>query len=135
MAWWTRSPAGGAIRLLTAVGLVWVVADLLPRLVASIAPEVARPVRRTAAATLAPLRPLLRLAAWADARARARLPAARGARPVRLSGRCCGVFALAETIVVEVMTPRIDIIAVDVDGAGPGDPHPAELGARPAHRV
>jgi putative hemolysin len=71
-------------------------------------------VRRTAAATLAPLRPLLRLAAWADARARARLPAAPGreAGPAERD-MLLGVFSLADTTVVEVMTPRIDIVAVD----------------------
>jgi CBS domain containing-hemolysin-like protein len=114
VAWWIRSPAGGAIRLVTAIGLVWMLGDLLPRLLGAVAPELTRPVRRTAVATLAPLRPLLRLAAWVDARARARLPAGPGqhAGPAERD-MLLGVFSLADTTVAEVMTPRIDIVAVD----------------------
>ena len=88
--------------------------DLLPRLLGAVAPELTRPARRTAAATLGPLRPLLRLAAWVDARARARLPAGPGreAGPAERD-MLLGVFSLADTTVAEVMTPRIDIVAVD----------------------
>jgi putative hemolysin len=84
------------------------------RLLGAVAPELTRPARRTAAATLGPLRPLLRLAAWVDARARARLPAAPGqqAGPAERD-MLLGVFSLADTTVSEVMTPRIDIVAVD----------------------
>jgi CBS domain containing-hemolysin-like protein len=114
VAWWARSPAGGAVRLVTAIALVWMLGDLLPRLLGAVAPELTRPARRTAAATLAPLRPLLRLAAWVDARARARLPAGPGreAGPAERD-MLLGVFSLADTTVAEVMTPRIDIFAVD----------------------
>jgi CBS domain containing-hemolysin-like protein len=114
VAWWVRSPMGGLIRLIPAIGLVWIVGDLLPRLVAAVAPELTRPARRAAAATLAPLRPFLRLAAWADARARQRIPThpARNAGPAERD-MLLGVFSLAGTTVAEVMTPRIDIVAVD----------------------
>ena len=114
VAWWAWSPALGLIRLVLAVLLVWVLGDLLPRLLAAVAPELTVPARRAAAATLVPFRPLLRLAAWADNRARARAPA----RTTRHAGTAqrdmlLGVFSLADTTVSEVMTPRIDIIAVD----------------------
>jgi CBS domain containing-hemolysin-like protein len=114
VAWWARSPMGGLIRLIPAIGLVWIVGDLLPRLVAAVAPELTRPARRGAAATLAPLRPLLRLAGWADSRARQRIPThpARNAGPAERD-MLLGVFSLAGTTVAEVMTPRIDIVAVD----------------------
>ncbi|MBA3555038.1 MAG: hypothetical protein H0W29_09815, partial [Gemmatimonadales bacterium] len=46
VAWWARSPAGGLLRLVLAVGLVWVVGDLLPRLLAAVAPELTAPARR-----------------------------------------------------------------------------------------
>jgi CBS domain containing-hemolysin-like protein len=61
-----------------------------------------------------PFRPLLRLTEWADARARARAPA-QAAKKAGTAERdmLFGVFALADTTVAEVMTPRIDIIAVD----------------------
>jgi CBS domain containing-hemolysin-like protein len=114
VAWWARSPTGGLIRLVAAIGLVWIVGDLLPRLVGAVAPELTRPARRGAAATLAPLRPFLRLAGWADARARSRIPTNghRNAGPAERD-MLLGVFSLAGTAVAEVMTPRIDIVAVD----------------------
>jgi CBS domain containing-hemolysin-like protein len=113
VAWWARPPAAGLLRLGLAVALVWVLGDLLPRLLAVVAPELTAPARRGAAATLAPFRHLLRLAAWADTRARTT-----PAEPARHAGAVerdmlLGVFSLADTTVAEVMTPRIDIIAVD----------------------
>jgi len=83
-------------------------------LVAAVAPELTVPVRRAAVATLVPFRPLLRLTEWADARASARLPA-QAARNAGSAQRdmLLGVFSLADTTVAEVMTPRIDIIAVN----------------------
>jgi putative hemolysin len=114
VAWWAWSPAAGLARLLLAVLLVWVVGDLLPRLVAAVAPELTVAVRRAAAATLVPFRPLLRLTEWADAKARARAPAhAAGQTGTAQRDMLLGVFSLADTTVAEVMTPRIDIVAVD----------------------
>ena len=115
VAWWAWSPALGMVRLVLAVLLVWVLGDLVPRLLAAVAPELTRPARRAAVATLVPFRPLLRLAAWADERARDRAPA----QASRQSGEAqremlLGVFSLADTTVAEVMTPRIDIVAVDM---------------------
>jgi putative hemolysin len=114
VAWWAWSPGLGLIRLFLAVLLVWVLGDLVPRLLAAVAPDLTVPVRRAAIPTLVPFRPLLRLAAWADERARARAPASKS----RQSGEAqrdmlLGVFSLADTTVAEVMTPRIDIVAVD----------------------
>jgi putative hemolysin len=114
VAWWAWSPPLGLARLFLAILMVWVIGDLVPRLLAAVAPDITLPVRRAAAATLVPFRPLLRLASWADERARARAPA----HPHSHSGEAqrdmlLGVFALADTTVAEVMTPRIDIVAVD----------------------
>ncbi|HEX5576171.1 MAG TPA: hemolysin family protein [Gemmatimonadales bacterium] len=114
VAWWAWSPALGLARLFLAILMVWVIGDLVPRLLAAVAPDITLPVRRAAAATLVPFRPLLRLASWADERARARAPS----HPHSHSGEAqrdmlLGVFALADTTVAEVMTPRIDIVAVD----------------------
>ncbi|HUR95440.1 MAG TPA: hemolysin family protein [Gemmatimonadales bacterium] len=114
VAWWARSPSAGLLRLTLAVGLVWLLGDLLPRLLAAVAPELTGPARRAAAATLAPFGPLLRLSAWADSRARA-APATEATHHVGAAERdmLFGVFSLADTTVAEVMTPRIDIVAVD----------------------
>src|SRR5439155_14154607 len=113
VAWWAWSPVQRLLRLVLAIALVWVVGDLLPRLLAVVAPELTRPARRAAAPTLAPFRPLLRLAAWADERARARAPAATHQAGSAERDMLLGVFSLADTTVAEVMTPRIDIVAVD----------------------
>jgi CBS domain containing-hemolysin-like protein len=114
VAWWAWSPAVGLVRLLLAVLLVWVLGDLVPRLLAAVAPELTGPARRAAAATLVPFRPLLRLAAWADSRARTG-PATETTQHAGAAERdmLLGVFSLADTTVAEVMTPRIDIVAVD----------------------
>ena len=113
--WWAWSPVAGGIRLALAVGLVWIVADLLPRIVAAVAPELALPARRGAARTLPAFGPLLRLVTWADARVRP----ATSPPPARHLERderdmLLGVFSLADTTVSEVMTPRIDIVSVDL---------------------
>lgn len=112
--WWVWPPAGGGMRLLLAVLLVWFVGDLLPRLLAAIAPELARVVRPTVGPTLGIFTPLFRLVSWAERKGAA--PAA----PTRRMGEpgtrdmLVGVFSLADMTVAEVMTPRIDIVAVDV---------------------
>ena len=135
VAWWARSPGGGARpagdRRRRWCGC-WAICSRA--LLAAVAPELTAPARRAAAATLGRSAPLLRLAAWVDARARARL----AAEPGREAGPAerdmlLGVFSLADTTVAEVMTPRIDIVAVD--SSADRDEviaHPPELRARPA---
>src|SRR5258705_1141028 len=66
VAWWARSPAAGLIRLTLAVGLVWVLGDLLPRLLPAVAPELTGPAPPAPAGTPAPFPPPPRPAAWAD---------------------------------------------------------------------
>jgi len=114
VAWWAWSPGQRLVRLVLAIGLVWVVGDLLPRLLAVVAPELTGPARRAGAPTLAPFAPLLRLMARVDAKGNAALPP----HSLRHGGATerdmlLGVFSLADTTVAEVMTPRIDIISVD----------------------
>ena len=46
--WWIRSPGGALTRLVIAVSFVWAVGDLIPRLLAAIAPELTEPARRAA---------------------------------------------------------------------------------------
>jgi CBS domain containing-hemolysin-like protein len=115
VVWWAWAPLSGLARLLLAVGVVWVVGDLLPRVVAAVAPELTAPVRRAAVRTLGPFRPLLRLIAWADARMRLpRTPPEQRHLGNAQRDMLLGVFSLADTTVSEVMTPRIDIVAVDL---------------------
>jgi CBS domain containing-hemolysin-like protein len=115
VAWWARSPGAGLARLLIAACLLWAVGDLLPRLLAALAPDLTVPARRAAAATLMPFTPLLRVVAWIDARGRrtAPEPERRETGPAERD-MLLGVFSLADMTVAEVMTPRIDVVAVDL---------------------
>lgn len=115
VAWWSRSGAEALPRFLLSALLVWLVGDLLPRVLAALAPELVHATAGIASLTLRLFRPLLRLVAWTDRGGREMalqdLRSA-AASPDREMFR--GVFALREMTVAEVMTPRIDIFAVDV---------------------
>jgi Mg2+/Co2+ transporter CorC len=114
LEWWIWSGVSALFRLILSVALVWTVGDLLPRLLAASAPDLPRVARRRAAGTLRAFIPLLALVGRADRLGRQNLaavhrpPAGPGPRDMFF-----GVFALADTTVSEVMTPRIDIRSVD----------------------
>ncbi len=113
--WWLF-PAGFAlVRVLLVILLVWVIGDLAPRLLATLAPEMVPVARRIGLASAPVFAPLLWMARRLDS-ARGLEPPVVPARPGALTPRemALGVFSLAEMTVAEVMTPRIDIIAVDV---------------------
>jgi len=114
-AWWTTTPLLAALRLLLAVSLVWILGDGLPRLLSILTPDLPDRVYRAAVKTLVPFRPLLRLISWADRKGRPREadPARRESGATRRD-MLLGLFSLADTTLAEVMTPRIDIVAVDV---------------------
>ncbi len=113
VSWWAWAPIGAAWRFLLTAGLFWVVGDILPRMLASIAPELPGLARPLAVRTLKVFGPLLRAVAWADRRSRpAQTVHRRESGPARRD-MLLGLFSLADTTVAEVMTPRIDIVAVD----------------------
>ncbi len=115
VAWWARSPAAGLTRLLIASCLVWAVGDLLPRLLGALAPDLAVPARKAAAPTLAPFGPLLRIVAWVDAHGRRGAPESdRRDGGATERDMLLGVFSLADMTVAEVMTPRIDVVSVEL---------------------
>ncbi|HSE26990.1 MAG TPA: hemolysin family protein [Gemmatimonadales bacterium] len=112
VAWWAAPAGSGLGRLAVAALLVWVVADGLPRLLGALAPELVATLAPVALRTLGPFRPLFRLVGWADRRLprpAPRAPTAAGESREML----VGLFALARTTVAEVMTPRIDMVALD----------------------
>jgi magnesium and cobalt transporter len=114
VAWWTYPPVTALIRVILVTLLVWAVGDLVPRLLAVLAPELVPFARLVAVRAVPAFHPLLLLAARVDP---AQTPA--GAGPVRNGGptpheMALGVFSLSAMTVSEVMTPRIDIVAVDV---------------------
>ncbi|MEP6589609.1 MAG: hemolysin family protein [Gemmatimonadota bacterium] len=114
VAWWAYPPAIALVRVMLVTVLVWTVGDLAPRLLATLAPELVPHARQIALAARPLFAPLLWMAARLD---RSRSDTSRlGARPDGHSPQqmALGVFSLAEMGVAEVMTPRLDIIAVQV---------------------
>jgi magnesium and cobalt transporter len=113
VGWWSYSPVAATVRVVLGTLLVWAVGDLAPRLVAALAPELVPFARGLVVHALPVFRPLVHLVARMDP------PAAAAAPPLRAGAQspqemALGVFALAAMSVSEVMTPRIDIIAVDI---------------------
>jgi len=110
----TYVPLAALIRVILVTLLVWAVGDLAPRLLAALAPELV-PYARMVALRASPIfTPLVRLAARADHR-----PGTAPATIVRPGAptpqeMALGVFSLSTMTVSEVMTPRIDIVSVDV---------------------
>jgi magnesium and cobalt transporter len=94
---------------------VWVVGDLLPRLWAANEPGLIRFEGRIATASIAVFKPLLKLVAWADRGGRPldEMPQLR-AHDADVRDRLSGVFSLRQMTVEEVMTPRLDIVTVDL---------------------
>lgn len=111
--WWAFPPVGALGRLALGVVLVWLVASILPRIVAALAPDLPPLVRPAALRSIRVFGVLLRFIAWADSRVRPpAAPLNRESGPVRRD-MLLGLFSLADMTVAEVMTPRIDIVAVD----------------------
>ncbi|MGE0552403.1 MAG: hemolysin family protein [Gemmatimonadales bacterium] len=115
LAWWTWPAPQAVFRLLLSVALVWVVGDLLPRIWAANEPGLVRPDGRVATFSIAVFEPLLKVVAWADRGGRNPEPSDRP-RPndTEMRDRLSGVFSLREMTVAEVMTPRMDVISVDL---------------------
>jgi len=114
LGWWAFPVAAGSVRLLAGVLFVWVLGDLVPRLLAAIAPELAPSARIGAERSLAPFGPFWRLVARLDRAVRPAAPPRRAVDAGEDADMAVGVFALGRTTVAEVMTPRIDIVAVDL---------------------
>ncbi len=115
--WWER-PWLAAVGLVLLVALlVFVLGDALPRSIARLAPELAEATRPLGQRTLPAFSPLLRILAWVD-RGLHSLVSATGlaAPPLGDAQRdmLLGVFTLADTTVDEVMTPRLDMVGVDI---------------------
>jgi len=114
--WWSYLPLSALTRVVLVTLLVWAVGDLAPRLLAALAPELVPYARRVALRAAPAFTPLLWLAARAEPGG---APAIATPRPGAPTPRemALGVFSLSTMTVSEVMTPRIDIVAVDVADA------------------
>jgi magnesium and cobalt transporter len=111
--WWAWEPFAASGRLLLSVVLVWIVGGILPRVLAALAPDLPPLVRPAALKTLRVVSPLLHLIAWADSRFRPVAPPINREHGQVRRDMLLGLFSLADMTVAEVMTPRIDIVAVD----------------------
>jgi CBS domain containing-hemolysin-like protein len=115
--WWDAPLFQAFGRLMLLVGGTVLAADLLPRTIGLWKGGLlGRPAVRLAVATLTVPAPVFVAAGILD-RAFARLfgvaQTAPRARELAQREMMLGVFALADTMVSEVMTPRVDIVAVD----------------------
>ena len=117
LRWWERSWLVGLADLAIAVSLLFVVGDAAPRALAAVAPQLASEALPLARRALTPFAPLLWLLSWVDKGLHTLISTPRPLEPdLGASQRdmLLGVFTLADTTVDEVMTPRLDMVAVDV---------------------
>jgi CBS domain containing-hemolysin-like protein len=120
LAWWTRPWLAALGAWAVAVGFLYVLGDALSRSVARIAPELASAALPLARRTLVPFGLLLWVLAWLDRGLHRLVSTPRPLQPVlgvAQRDMLLGVFTLADTRVDEVMTPRLDMIAVDLAAA------------------
>jgi CBS domain containing-hemolysin-like protein len=121
--WWGAGWWRAGFALLGTAGGLAVFVDLVPRAVGLWrAPSIGAPVVRLAAASLALLWPFFAAAGVLD-RALARLfgvaPSQAGRVDPAQREMLLGVFSLADTMVTEVMTPRVDVVGLP--GSAPFD--------------
>jgi CBS domain containing-hemolysin-like protein len=115
--WWEHPWLDALADLGIAAALLFVVGDAAPRALAAIAPQLGREALPLARRTLAPFGPLFWLLGWVD---RALHTLVSTPRPLEPDARAAqrdmllGVFTLADTTADEVMTPRLDMVAVDI---------------------
>lgn len=116
LGWWAWPAEIATVRFLTAVVLVWILGELAPRLWAANEPGLVQFEGRFVQGMLAFFRPLLAAVAWADRgfrRSRTSLPGGSPETGPLERDMLTGVMTLTEMSVAEVMTPRLDIVAVD----------------------
>jgi CBS domain containing-hemolysin-like protein len=121
LAWWRAGAPLAAVALVAVVAVVAVVGDLAPRALGLWrGARIGRHAVRAAAASLTFLTPVIVAAGIVD-RALARLfgvPPRRPSAPDPAQrDMLLGVFALADTMVSEVMTPRVDVVGVECAAA------------------
>jgi CBS domain containing-hemolysin-like protein len=120
IAWWTRPWLAALLSLTISTLLLFVLGDALPRSIARLAPELSDAALPLARRTLAPFGPLLWLLGWADRGLHTLVDTPRPLQPslgIAQRDMLLGVFTLADTTVVEVMTPRLDMTSVDVSAS------------------
>jgi len=116
--WWERPWLTALGMVLLVAFLIFVIGDALPRSIARLGPELAEATLPLGRRTLPAFSPLLRILAWVDRGLHSLLSATGPATPAMGDTQrdmLLGVFTLADTTVDEVMTPRLDMVGVDVN--------------------
>ena len=116
--WWNRSTPAALLQALVTVAFLLTVSDILPRALGVLFPHVATTAAPLARRTLTPFRPLMGLVVAADRLAGLLLPV-RQQMPRDVADEeldmLAGVVSLGDTTVEEIMTPRLDIVAIPAD--------------------
>ena len=122
IGWWIREPLTAVWTAVTAAAFVFVLADALPRMVASLAPELATAVAAAAQRGLRGVAPLLDLVASVERVVYRTLPQPRPAGEILGPAQrdiLLGVFSLGDATVADIMTPRLDIVALEIETEWP----------------
>lgn len=117
VGWWDRAPPWGWGAAAVAIAFLYVVADALPRMIGVLVPELATTVAPLGRRSLSAFRPLLSLVSLSE-RAVARMlprPTPHAVLGPAQRDILLGVFALGDTTVADIMTPRLDVMAIDVE--------------------
>jgi len=118
VVWWLRPPLQAALTVAVTGALLYVLADALPRGAGVLLPQLAAAAAPVARRSLAPFKPLLGLVAALE-RGLALLfpPQVPRDEPLGSDERdmLAGVVSLRDADVAEVMTPRLDVVAVEAE--------------------
>lgn len=120
VTWWQRPPLEGAVAVVVALAFLGMVAEVLPRTMGSLVPDMAAAAAPLAARTVAPFRILLALVTLVERTVLRLLPVKLTAGERLESAQrdlLLGVFSLGDTTVEEIMTPRLDITALDANAS------------------
>ena len=115
--WWERPWLAAVGMVLLVALLLFVIGDALPRSIARLGPELAEATLPLSRRTRPAFAPLLRLFTWIDRGFHSIVPATGSVAPTMGDTQrdmLLGVFTLADTTVDEVMTPRLDMVGIDV---------------------
>lgn len=118
IGWWIRAPLGAFWTAVVAAGFLFVLADALPRMVASLAPELATALAGAARRTLGGVAPLLTLVAVVERAVHRVLPLPKRSGEILGPAQrdiLLGVFSLEDATVADIMTPRLDIAALEIE--------------------
>ena len=118
--WWSHSPGQAAAIVAVTTAFVYMVVDALPRAIAVLVPRLAARATPAARRSLVPFAPLLGLIGAVERGLQVLFPPGPRSRDVLGKGErdmLAGVLSLHDATVAEVMTPRLDLVAIEA-GAG-----------------